>query len=304
MADICRPVRPGDTELPWPPGNSGSYAPNAKAGLSLGACVSSSEQPAKRYVFDPLWDQETERLLTNEAIWDPGTSERLDRLGVAAGWSVLEVGAGYGGTAERLAELVGPTGRVTAADLETGRLARLKDKGIEVLQVDITTDELPAGQFDLVHSRMLVQHLPDRPAAVRKMVAALKPGGWLFLEDTDSLPLFRSVVSEDFLQDIRAAGYGLMRESGHEPRGGHFDLQAALECGLEDVSAEGRTVMMQGGSPQARHYQLWLEFMRPRITGAGLLDDARIDAALEEMADPANRWLSQILISTYGRRPR
>ncbi|GAA2106307.1 class I SAM-dependent methyltransferase [Streptomyces synnematoformans] len=266
--------------------------------------MSFSERPAKSYVFDPLWDQETERLATNEAIWDPGTAERFDRLGVGAGWSVLEVGAGHGGTAERLAELVGPAGQVTAADLETGRLVRLKEKGVEVLQVDITTGHLPTGQYDLVHSRMLVQHLPDRVAAVRKMVAALKPGGLLFLEDTDSLPLFRSVVSEDFLQDVRQAGYGLMRESGHEPRGGHYDLAAALECGLEDVSAEGRTVMVQGGSPQARHYQLWLEFMRPRVVGAGLLDDARIDEALAEMADPANRWLSQILISTYGRRPR
>ncbi|MCZ7414540.1 class I SAM-dependent methyltransferase [Streptomyces sp. WMMC897] len=256
------------------------------------------------YVFDPTWDQETERLRTNEALWDAGTIERLERLGVGEGWSALEIGAGSGSVAHWLGERVGATGRVMAVDLETERLGWIERPHVEVARLDLRTDELPAESFDLVHSRMVVQHLEDRPAAVASMVKALKPGGWLFLEDTDSLPLFRSAVSEDFLQDVRAAGYGLMRRSGHEPRGGHFDLRMALDSGLEDVTAEGRTVMVRGGSDQARHYMLWLEFMRPRITAEGLLDDARIDEALREMADPAHHWLSQVLISTFGRKPR
>ena len=255
------------------------------------------------YVFSPTWERETERLVTNEAVWDPGTLERFDRLGVAPGWSCLEVGAGAGGAAAWLADRVGRTGRVVAADLEIGRLGPLADRGVEVLRYDLRSEDLPAGEFDLVHARMVVQHLPDRAAAVARLTAALRPGGWLFLEDTDSLPLFRSAVSEDFLQDIRAAGYGLMRQSGHEPRGGHFDLQLLLAGPLVDVSAEGRVVVMRGGSDQARHYQLWLEFMRPRIVDAGLLSDARIDEAQAEMNDPAHWWTSQVLISSYGRMP-
>lgn len=255
------------------------------------------------YVFSPTWERETERLRTNEALWDPGTLERLDKLGVAPGWSCLEVGAGAGGAAVWMADRVGPTGRVVAADLEVGRLTSLLDRDIEVIEYDLRTEELPAGQFDLVHARMLVQHLPDRADAVARLTRALKPGGRLFLEDTDSLPLFRSASGEDFLQDVRTAGYGLMRESGHEPRGGHFDLQLLLAGPLVDVSAEGRVVVVQGGSDQARHYQLWLDFMRPRIVAAGLLPDSRIDEALAQMADPAHWWISQVLISSYGRMP-
>lgn len=259
------------------------------------------------YVFDPGWDRETDRLLTNEAIWDPGTLERFERLGVGPGWSCLEVGAGAGGAARWLAESVGTGhpggGRVLAADLEIGRLAGLAERGVEVRRYDLRSEALPAGEFDLVHARMLVQHLPDRAAAVARLTAALRPGGWLFLEDTDSLPLFRSAVSEDFLQDVRQAGYGLMRQAGHEPRGGHFDLQLLLAGPLVDVSAEGRVVVMRGGSDQARHYQLWLDFMRPRIVAAGLLPDARIAEALAEMADPRHWWISQVLLSSYGRMP-
>lgn len=265
--------------------------------------VQDGAKQEQEYVFNPTWDLETERLITNEAIWDPGTIERFERLGVGRGWGCLEVGAGAGGAAAWLAERVGPTGRVVAADLEVDRLDRLAGQGVEILQNDLRTDELPAGVFDLVHARMIIQHLPDREAAVARLIRSLRPGGLLFLEDTDSLPLFRSYLSEGFLTDIKEAGYGLMRQAGHEPRGGHFDLEIALNSGLVDVSAEGRVVMVHGGSEQARHYQLWLEFMRPKIVAAGLVSDARIDEAIAEMGDPANRWLSQVLISTFGRKP-
>jgi SAM-dependent methyltransferase len=254
------------------------------------------------YVFDPVWSDETERLRTNEAIWDPGTFEHFQRLGVRAGWSCLEIGAGYGSAARWLAGRVAPGGRVVATDLEVGRLGWLVEHGVEVLRHDLRSDELPAETFDLVHARMLVQHLQDRKAAVDRMIRALRPGGWLLLEDTDSLPLFRSARSEDFLADVKAAGYGLMRQAGHEPRGGHFDLQLALASELVDVRAEGRAVMVRGGSDQARHYMLWLQYMRPRIVSAGLLPDERIDQALEEMAAPGNHWLSQVLIATFGRK--
>ncbi|MFE4670234.1 class I SAM-dependent methyltransferase [Streptomyces sp. NPDC056716] len=257
----------------------------------------------QEYVFDPAWEKETERLRTNEAIWDPGTLERLEKLGVAPGWSCLEIGAGSGSVVRRLAELVGPAGRVLATDLETGRLASLIElPQVDVVRHDLRTEELPEAAFDLVHSRMVLQHLPDRAAAMDRMVRALRPGGVLFLEDTDSSTLFRTSLSEDFLQDVRAAGYGLMRRSGHDPRGGHVNLRLALDAGL-DATAEGRAVMVRGGSDQARHYMLWLEFMRRRIVDAGLLDHARIDQALAEMADPAHHWLSQVLISTVGRKP-
>ncbi|WP_107098029.1 class I SAM-dependent methyltransferase [Streptomyces atriruber] len=259
--------------------------------------------PAQReYVFDPVWEKETERLRTNEAIWDPGTLERLAALGVGPGWRCLEIGAGSGSVARWLADRVGPAGHVLATDLQTDRLASLASlPQVDAVRHDLREEDLPEAAFDLVHSRMVLQHLPERAAAVDRMVRALRPGGVLFLEDTDSSTLFRSAGSEDFLQDVRAAGYGLMRDSGHDPRGGHVDLQLVLAAGLE-ATAEGRAVMVRGGSDQARHYMLWLEFMRPRIVGAGLLDDARIDEALGEMADPSHHWLSQVLISTVGRK--
>lgn len=254
------------------------------------------------YLFDAAWDRETERLRANEALWDEGTIERLDRLGVGPGWSCLEVGAGRGSIAHWLADRVGPGGRVVAADLDVDALRETARPPLEIRRLDIRTDELPADSFDLVHARMVLQHLEDPEAVMRRLVGTLKPGGQLFVEDTDALTLFRSAAAEDFLQDVHTAAYTVMEQTGYSMRGGHFDHRAALRCGLLGISAEGRAVMVKGGSLQARMYVLWLEYLRPQLVEQGLLAHERIDEAVREMNNPSNHWLSQVLISTYGRR--
>jgi trans-aconitate methyltransferase len=40
--------------------------------------------------------------------------------------------------------------------------------------------------FDLVHARLVLVHVPDRARALATMVAALRPGGWLLVEDADT----------------------------------------------------------------------------------------------------------------------
>ncbi len=43
----------------------------------------------------------------------------------------------------------------------------------------------PPGAFDLVHARLMLVHVADRAEALRRMAGALRPGGWLLLEDAD-----------------------------------------------------------------------------------------------------------------------
>jgi SAM-dependent methyltransferase len=265
--------------------------------------MNESGETLSGYFFDPYWDKETERLRTNESLWDAGTVERFNRIGVRAGWSCLEVGAGYGSAAHWLSGRVGRSGRVVATDVHTERLDWLIGPQLEVWRHDVTADALPDDTFDLVHARMVLEHVSDRTATTARLIRTLRPGGWLFIEDTDPIPLFRSYQGEDFLAEVKDAGLGLMRRAGHDALAGHTDLRIALTSGLVDVTAEGRAVMVQGGSIQAHHYQLWLEYLRPKLLAAGLLDETGINAALIAMADPNIHWLSQVMISTIGRKP-
>jgi len=52
---------------------------------------------------------------------------------------------------------------------------------------NIVADELERDAFDLVHARTVLVHLAERDVALDRLVAALKPGSWLRVEETESI---------------------------------------------------------------------------------------------------------------------
>ncbi len=81
----------------------------------------------------------------------------------------------------------GPTGHVLATDIDVTWAGR-RPPAHQCRGAASTTwrpTRRPKGQFDLVHARLVLVHVPEREAALDAMVAALRPGGWLFVEDAD-----------------------------------------------------------------------------------------------------------------------
>jgi ubiquinone/menaquinone biosynthesis C-methylase UbiE len=121
----------------------------------------------------------------SKAVLDPWTFRQLHRRGIEAGWHCLEVGAGAGSVARWLAERVGPSGSVLATDLDTTPLRNIRHPALTVRVHDLLRDPLPEAHFDLAHVRLVLAWLPDAALALGRLVAALKPGGWLVAEDLD-----------------------------------------------------------------------------------------------------------------------
>ena len=128
---------------------------------------------------------ERRRLELFEERLNPVTVRRIKLLSLAAGARCLEIGGGRGSIARWLCEYVGPKGRVTATDLETGFLSELSLPNLDVLRHDVTRDEFPESSFELVHVRAVLMHIADRMATLRRMVSWLAPGGWLLVEEAD-----------------------------------------------------------------------------------------------------------------------
>lgn len=129
-------------------------------------------------------DTESRRLELLEACHDPGTTRRLERLGISCGWRCLEVGAGKGSIARWLAERVKPTGSVLAADINLRFLTDMPT-GVDLRHLDIQHDNLEEDNYDLVHCRAVLMHLLNPTAALARMVAALRPGGLFLFEEGD-----------------------------------------------------------------------------------------------------------------------
>lgn len=214
--------------------------------------MSSEKTP---YLFANAWLNAYERLRVIERMEDPGTWECLESLGVAKGWYCLEVGGGAGSIANRLCHRVGPTGRVVATDIDTRFLEVLDVPQLEVRTHNIVTDDLEEAAFDLVHTRNLLIHLPERETILGKLAQAVKPGGWLLIEETDFStagpdPLAPAAWQalytkcQQALQRLCIAA-GIDRFFGARV----FGLLHVL--GWEAVHAVGRTQMIQGGSPES-----------------------------------------------------
>ena len=128
---------------------------------------------------------ERERLALLTQFADPITARRLTDLGVGPGWRCLDVGAGSGTVARWLAGRVGAEGRVVATDMSPRFLGGHGLPNLEVRRHNILEDDLEAAHYDLVHCRALLMHLPDPIGALRRLVDAVRPGGWLLVEEAD-----------------------------------------------------------------------------------------------------------------------
>ncbi len=248
-------------------------------------------------------DDQRARLQAAEDLLDEGTIRVLERVGTRPGWRCLEVGAGGGSVARWLAEHVRPHGHVVATDINLRDLNTDGIAGLEVRQHDIVKDSLEEASFDLIHARLVLEHLPERGTVLEKLARALHPGGWLVVEDVDyvsAMPISELGAQEhEHTQSVRLQAFSV---SGVDHTLGRR-LPAQLRAlGLRDVGNEGRVWVMEGGSPGARWFRLSLAHLRPRLVGPGMLSDQEIDRMLELFEDPDWSAFSPVIMAVWGRR--
>jgi ubiquinone/menaquinone biosynthesis C-methylase UbiE len=212
-----------------------------------------------QYQFDHEWKQERERLTNMEAVFDPMTTECLKKIGVGEGWKCLEVGSGGGSIVEWLSKRVGSTGKVVGADLQTKFLEAIDAPNIEIRQHNILTDDLEPDTFDLACARKVLEHLADPTPTLQKMAAAVRPGGWLLVEDGD-MASFRRVTTPnpELFERVYTAFLETMKSAGFNPYLG-VDLANMLRgVGLEDVVLRGWTGEWTAaeGNPTGAVYRL------------------------------------------------
>ncbi|MCI0459816.1 MAG: methyltransferase domain-containing protein [Gemmataceae bacterium] len=258
------------------------------------------------YLFTHEDKAERERLAAIEAGLDPITIQCLETIGVGEGWRCLEVGAGAGSIAEWLCRRVGPKGKVVATDLQTKFLEAIDAPNLEVRKHDITREELEPDAFDLVTARKVVEHLADPSAALRRMAVALRPGGWLLVEDTDLASLLRvSFPQRERFERAYGKFLEALSSAGFQPKLGVRLGDELRAVGLQDVSLRGLTLEGTGGGdhPGAKVYRMTIERLRERMVQAGLLTNEEVDQLLADMQSPELHAITSIHFSAWGRKP-
>jgi 2-polyprenyl-3-methyl-5-hydroxy-6-metoxy-1,4-benzoquinol methylase len=247
------------------------------------------------YVYDQGFAEERKRLAAMEALWDSGSQALLDGLGIGTAWKCLEVGAGGGSLVEWMVQRGAV---VMAADIDTRFIEHLASDAVDVRRLDIRTDELPEGEFDLVHARLVLEHLTDRRQILDRLVATLRPGGWLMIEDYD----FSCFGFEDPSFDyVAEAIMRFMEQGGYQRDYGRRVVRDLEDAGLIDVRGDGRATLIDSTSPGFDFFRLSFESLRSGIVDAGLLSSEEADAASARFSESV-RVFTPMMVAGIGRR--
>ena len=141
-------------------------------------------------------------------------------LALGPGMVVADVGAGTGYFERALSEAVGPLGAVLAVEVEPNLVVHLSGRAEREGTANVTPvlgwtsdARLPAGRVDRVLLVDTYHHLDDRAAYVRRLRAALAPGGrvvvvdWEKREDAVGPPLGHRLAREQVVGEMERAGY-------------------------------------------------------------------------------------------------
>jgi SAM-dependent methyltransferase len=262
-----------------------------------------------RYLLPNADDAAAERFAAFTELFDPSTFAHMDRLGLAAGWRCWEVGAGGTSVVDFLAGRVGSGGHVLATDIDVTRT--MGAVGTAAAQVlvrahDVAHDPPPDGPFDLVHARLVLVHIPARDRALDTMVGALRPGGWLFIEDADpALQPLSSLEEREPAQvlanRLRSGFRALMAGRGVDLAYGRTLPRLLRAAGLTDVRADA-------AFPVAHPACARLETATIHLIAGQLLehDIATVEEIEQHLANVAAGLLDLTqppMIAAWGRRP-
>jgi ubiquinone/menaquinone biosynthesis C-methylase UbiE len=122
-----------------------------------------------------------------------GEAERLASvLGVSAGQTVAEVGAGSGLFSVKMAQIVGESGKVYSTELAEPERAAIRSRADEagvrnliVVEAAPLETNLPPACCDVVFLRNVYHHIQDPAAFGKSLRNTVRPGGRLAVIDFD-----------------------------------------------------------------------------------------------------------------------
>ena len=127
-------------------------------------------------------------LVRPEREMEEEPDKALDAIGIAKGSTVADVGAGAGYMSWRMAERVGPTGRVYANDVQPEMLDLLRKNmterhltNFEAVLGEYADPKLPQGAIDLVLLVDVYHEFSEPQKMLRRIRESLKPDGRLVL---------------------------------------------------------------------------------------------------------------------------
>lgn len=252
--------------------------------------------------------EELQRLALQAAFYRPLTDTLFTDAGLEPGMHVLDVGCGVGDVSFLAAERVGPAGSVVGIDRSGEALALARARAAEhglanVRFVESSVYDFTSAQpFDAVVGRMILEHLPDPQAALRRAVELVRPGGLVVFQEMEmaargmawpAVPIFERIW--DWVGETARRG-GMRMNMGLEL------VPAMREAGLVQPRANigGRA----DGGPDSPIYELATGSVRSMLPlmerlGIATATEVDVDTLAQRFRDQATACNATVVLSIF-----
>ena len=182
-------------------------------------------------------------LLAWAGVYETEIAKLASVMHWKAGDVVADVGAGGGEMSFDAAARVGPTGRVYTTEIDSKKLAQLKDEiakrhleNVTAVQAAEIETKLPAACCNDIFIRRVYHHFTHPAETDLSLLHALKPGGYLGiidfpprkgLEPVQGVPANRGghgIPKDVLLSELRAAGFQIVQTENGWPEDDYFVL--------------------------------------------------------------------------------
>ena len=143
----------------------------------------------------------------------------IHSLGIQPGDYVADLGSGSGYFTGRLAQTVGPAGKVYAVDIDEKInqyvAKRVKEEGhsnVDIILAKLDDPRLPEGSVDLIFSSNTYHHLENRTSYFLNAKKYLKPSGRVAIIDFRKEAYHHHTENQVIREEMQKAGYRLEKE--------------------------------------------------------------------------------------------
>jgi SAM-dependent methyltransferase len=258
-------------------------------------------------------DAEIERLGMQHRVWRPRALDAWQRAGIAAGQTVIDVGAGPGYASLDLAEMVGGTGRVIAVERSRRFLDALEHMAHQRGLANITTTEadvVDASFGEAVANaswcRWVLSFVRDPRAVVDHLARALRPGAVAVFHEYLDYRTWRLAPRSTAFERFVAAVIDSIRDGG-----GFVDSALALptilaDAGFEIVDLKPIIDVVPPSSAIWRWPASFANVFFDRLTASGQMSPPDVEAARQALAsaeaDPRSLMITPTVLEVIARK--
>jgi ubiquinone/menaquinone biosynthesis C-methylase UbiE len=237
----------------------------------------------------------------------------FDRIGIAPGAHVVEIGCGPRGCLDLLAERVGPDGLVVGVEPNGEAVVRARRyverrglPNVRVIQADGRGTGLPAGAFDAVTARLVLVNVPRPHEIVAEAFRLARPGGAVAFHEADAVSRLCDPPLEAWTQlfDVIKA-YSV--RNGIDVHVARALPRLLRDAGLIDVGVRPLVYVDPPGHIRRRILEVFADNLADRLVADGLITPDELDrlgrALSRHLDDPATVVISDLFIQAWGRKP-